>query len=133
MIKESFKQGNFKKHRKKSLDNYELLPNLKAAAKNNKSADTDYAVTRTAGTLQASMKMSGKRQDISAATTNRYQMGQLLKPQIEPILEESGSIDNKTDGVSSSMVRPRGDNFDSAPENTDSEDESDRKHDESNM
>lgn len=32
MIKDNFKKGNFKKYRKKSLDNYELLPNMNALA-----------------------------------------------------------------------------------------------------
>lgn len=32
MIKDSFKKGNFKKFRKKSLDNYELLPNMNSRA-----------------------------------------------------------------------------------------------------
>ena len=30
MIKENWKQGNFKKSRKKNMDNFELVPNLDA-------------------------------------------------------------------------------------------------------
>ena len=64
MIKENWKQGNFKKSRKKSMDNYELVPNFNRLQRKNTS-DKEEKKQQSSLIQKTSARMiSGKRQDI---------------------------------------------------------------------
>ena len=92
MIKENWKQGNFTKERKKSMDNYALLPNYNRLQRK-PTSEKEQVKRQTSHYQTASARMmSGKRQDI----VSKSMIGKMTK-QCEPI-QEKGYEESMEDG-----------------------------------
>ena len=94
MIKENFNQGNFQMRRKKSVDNYELVPNVQKAL-----AAQREAAAAEASKLQSVKKMAGARPDLQTIGGTRQNKSSLLHHKqcdviMEKHQEESDSVED---------------------------------------